>query len=402
MNFYPVQMSTEAAVAVTHPRRAVIDRAWRSIGAGVEVLSGDDGGPLRRTVKRIIDPLVLRLRANSQFSAPFVTTQVARAMHDVIVGHSDQLRATAAWFVLLKAQRRRLRITTGNAQELYFPVCFELAVTKGVPAQSDRDSAAAVLQHIHADRDRTAVEVLNEYVADTSVVDALVAQLHRSWADIHPGPEITGPFMAGLTTVLGPADGHRAAAARQRVWTELIADAAPYNLGARAHHDVRSLPWSIVEVGLSSVEPQRPPDVLGETDGARPLNRTVIERVRATLRRAMDREDLPDIPTLVGEEVDRSCAPWGLLAEDKQAALIAGIEVAVDLAPLSHRPEPRYALSAVMQARLRKEAYVLHARRYLADAQPIHPRQQQVIDDLAAFSRPYSNRLWARLHGRDV
>jgi hypothetical protein len=165
---------------------------------------------------------------------------------------------------------------------------------------------------------------------------------------------------------------------------------------------VRSLPWSIVEVGLSSVEPQRPPDVLGETDGARPLNRTVIERVRATLRRAMDREDLPDIPTLVGEEVDRSCAPWGLLAEDKQAALIAGIEVAVDLAPLSHRPEPRYALSAVMQARLRKEAYVLHARRYLADAQPIHPRQQQVIDDLAAFSRPYSNRLWARLHGRDV
>jgi hypothetical protein len=32
----------------------------------------------------------------------------------------------------------------------------------------------------------------------------------------------------------------------------------------------------------------------------------------------------------------------------------------------------------------------------------MHPRQQQVIDDLGAFARPYLSRLWARLHGRDV
>ena len=129
-------MSTaETAIAVAHPRRAVIDRAWRAIGPGVEVLSGDDGGPLRRTVKRIIDPLVLRLRSNTQFSAPFVAADVAEAMYDVIVGQADQMRAAAAWFELLKRERRRLRITSGNAQELYFPVCFELAVTKGAPAQ---------------------------------------------------------------------------------------------------------------------------------------------------------------------------------------------------------------------------------------------------------------------------
>ncbi len=42
----------------------------------------------------------------------------------------------------------------------------------------------------------------------------------------------------------------------------------------------------------------------------------------------MDRDELPDIPLLCAEEVDRSCAPWGLLAEDKQATLIAGIEIA--------------------------------------------------------------------------
>jgi hypothetical protein len=137
-------------------------------------------------------------------------------------------------------------------------------------------------------------------------------------------------------------------------------------------------------------------------NGDRPLDRAVVDRVRATLRRALDRDELPDIPALCAEEVDRSCAPWGLLAEDKQAALVAGVEVAVDLAPLRESAVPRYDLARQIQARLRKEAYVLHARRYLAEGGPLHPRQRQVIDDLAAFARPYASRLWARLHGRDV
>src|SRR6476659_9933647 len=112
------------AIAVSQPRRAVIDQAWRDIGPGVEVLSGDDGGPLRRTVKRIIDPLVFRLRSNTQFSAPFVDAEVANAMHDLVVGHGPVLRAAAAWFEILKRELCRQRATTGNAQELYFPVCF--------------------------------------------------------------------------------------------------------------------------------------------------------------------------------------------------------------------------------------------------------------------------------------
>ena len=387
-------------VAVTQPRRAVIDRAWRAIGPGVEVLSGDDGGPLRRTVKRIIDPLVFRLRANTQYSAPFVDADVAQAMHDLIVGYGPALRAAAAWFEVLKRERRRLRITTGNAQELYFPVCFELAVTKGAP--TPEAGAAAVLQQIHADRDRTAIEVLNRYVSDQQVISRLSDQLGRSWRDVRVGDEITGPFLAGLTTVLGPAAGHRGAVARQRVWSALVADATPYNLGARAHQQSSELPWSIVDLGLSSVAPQRPPAIHGGSDRDRPLDRTVVDRVRATLRRALDRDELPDIPLLCAEEVDRSCAPWGLLAEDKQATLVAGIEVAVDLAPLTEAAASRYELAGQIQARLRKEAYVLHARRYLAQGGPIHPRQQQVIDDLAVFARPYLSRLWARLHGRDV
>jgi hypothetical protein len=403
---YPWQMSTgsdvASATAVAQPRRAVIDQAWRAIGPGVEVLSSEDGGPLRRTVKRIIDPLVLRLRSNPTYSAAFVGPEVAVTMHDLIVGHGAQLRATAAWFAMLKLERRRLRLTTGNAQELYFPVCFELAVTKGVPSQDDRETAISALREVHGDRDRTAIEVLNQYIADPRIIGDLSRQLDRSWHDVRAGDAITGPFFAGLTTVFGPAEGHRARVARQRVWAALIADATPYNLGARAHDDSDVLPWSIVEIGLSSVVPQQPPPVIGAADGDRPLNRSVVDRVRATLRRAMDRDELPDIPLLCAEEVDRACAPWGLLGEDKQATLVAGLEIAVELAPLAESASTRYELSGHIQARLRKEAYVLHARRYLAEGGPIHPRQRQVIEDLAEFPRPYLNRLWARLHGRDV
>jgi hypothetical protein len=406
---YPVQMNAGSPVAtaspgqvVGHPRRAVIDQAWRTIGPGVEVLSSDDGGPLSRTVKRIIDPVVLRLRSNPQYSAPVVTPDTAAAIRDLIVGSASELRSAAAWFETLKLERRRQRIRTGNAQELYFPVCFELAVTKGPPAPQDRETAAAVLSEIHHGRDRTAIEVLHQYVASPDVVATLADQLDRSWRDVRAGETVTGPFLAELGTVLGPASSHRAAAARQRVWSAVIADSTPYNLGALARIEMAELPWSIVELGLSSVAPQQQPKISGGSDSDRPLDRSVVDRVRATLRRALDRDALPDIPLLCEEEVDRACAPWGLLSEDKQATLVTGIEVAVELAPLNRSVASRYALAAQIQARLRKEAYVLHARRYLAEGGPIHPRQRQVVDDLAAYAQPYLSRLWARLHGRDV
>jgi hypothetical protein len=406
MNAGPHVTADVTEAMVGHPRRAVIEQAWRAIGPGVEVLSSDDGGPLSRTVKRIIDPLVLRLRANPPYSLPLVTPETAAAMHELIVRNGPELCAAAAWFETLKLERRRLRIRTGNAQELYFPVCFELGVTKGAPPPHDHQTAAAVLKDIHQGRDRTAIEVLQQYVASPDVVARLADQLDRSWRDVRAGDATTGPFLAELGTVLGSstsfANRHSAAAARQRVWSAVIADSTPYNLGALARVEGAELPWSIVELGLSSVAPQRQPKVYGEADSDRPLDRSVVDRVRATLRRALDRDALPDIPLLCEEEVDRAAAPWGLLSEDKQATLVAGIEVAVELAPLDRSVASRYALAAQIQARLRKEAYVLHARRYLAEGGPVHPRQRQVVDDLAAYPQPYLSRLWARLHGRDV
>ncbi|WP_369830890.1 hypothetical protein [Mycobacterium sp. NS-7484] len=396
------QAAANPGLNLPAPRRAVIDRAWRAIGPGVEVFSAGDGGPLRRTVKRIIDPLVLRLRSNTHFSAPVLAPETAAELHEQMMRCAPQLRAAAAWFTELKAQRRRLRITSGNAQELYFPVCFELAVTRGAPASDKGEVAAEVLAELHHGRDRTAIESLNRYVADPRVLDRLRRQLERSWDDVVASDAITDPFFAGLATVLGPADSHRAEAARQRVWSALVADATPYNLGARARRSDAELPFSIVEAGLSSALPQRPPAITGPAESDRPLDRSVVDRVRATLRRALDRDELPDIPLLCDEEVDRACAPWGLLAEDKQAGLLAGIEVARDLHPLDAARTGRYQLSARIQARLAKEAYVLHARRYASEGGPIHPRQRQVLADLTGFARPYLSRLWARLHGRDV
>src|SRR4029078_3531680 len=100
---------------------------------------------------------------------------------------------------------------------------------------------------------------------------------------------------------------------------------------------------------------------------------SVVDRVRATLRRAMDRDELPDIPLLCAEEGDRGCAPRGLMAEGKQATLIAGIEIGACLAPLSESAVPRYDLASQIQARLRKEADLLHARRYLSVRGPTDP-----------------------------
>ena len=94
-----------------------------------------------------------------------------------------------------------------------------------------------MLHDIHQGRDRTAIEVLHQYVASPDVVGTLADQLDHSWRDVRAGDTATGPFLAELGTVLGPATSHRAAVARQRVWSAVIADATPYNLGALARSE---------------------------------------------------------------------------------------------------------------------------------------------------------------------
>ena len=382
------------------PRRAVIDGAWRKIGAGVEVLSGRDGGPLSRTVKRILDPLVFRLRVHPQFSAPLLAADVAQDLRTELLTHADTLRACAAWFAVLKARRRSLRITAGNAQELYFTVCFELAVTRGAPAEGDNDSPDAILREIHDGRDAHAVEALDALLADAAGLRELATQVERAWEDVRPVPADIDGFLERLGAVHGDASTRQARRERQEAWTALVADDAPYELGVRIR-SAGAAPWSVAELGLCAQAPQQRPDVVDDLSN-RPLDRGVVVRVRGTLRRSRDREDLPAVPHLCAEEADRACAPWGLLAEDLQATMVNGIVVGAQLAPLEASAVADAPLVAGIQARLRKEAYVLHARRLLADDRALHPRQHHVVTELATFVRPYLIRLWARLHGRDV
>lgn len=110
----------------------VLDEVWRGL-EGVEALSGPHGGPLRRTVKAILDPLVIRPVRYPACGGAILTDDGATLLAARVHAHADALRATAAWFTLLKQTRRRLRITEGNAQDLYFQRCFELAATRGHP-----------------------------------------------------------------------------------------------------------------------------------------------------------------------------------------------------------------------------------------------------------------------------
>ena len=120
-----------------------------------------------------------------------------------------------------------------------FPVCFELAVTKGAPAQEDHEAAAAVLRD-DSRRTRphrrwrcsTGSSPINEVIA------ALTQQLDRSWRDVGRGTEITGPFLGGLTTVLGAADEppRRGGAAARLVGADRRRDARTTS-GAQAHRE---------------------------------------------------------------------------------------------------------------------------------------------------------------------
>ena len=185
----------------------------------------------------------------------------------------------------MKLERRSQRVTTGNAQDLYFRCVSNWPSPAGAPDHGGPAAAAAALHEVHQDRGRTTVEALNHYLAGPQVLARLSRQLQGSWADVRAGTEITGPFFAGLTTVLGPADGHREGVARQRVWTALIADAAPVQPRC-AGPDGPAAATALVGGRPGLVAPfAAAPPVSGETGGDQPLDRSVVERVRATLRR---------------------------------------------------------------------------------------------------------------------
>ncbi|WP_134325205.1 hypothetical protein [Cumulibacter soli] len=380
------------------PRRMAITAAWQGIGAGLDVFSGSDGTPLTRTIKRIIDPLVLRVRAHPEFSQPVLEADVAARLGEQIAAQGDRLRAAAAWFSVLKSQRRAMRITDGNAQELYFPLSYALAIEYAAPSANSRQVAHNELSEIHGAHNEDAVTALEFLSKDPDALGALRARVNRDWPTTAESCDTDG-FLLRLQLVFADAHDHRARTRQQQAWRTLATDRAPSALGLTLRG---AAPWPGRDLALCALPQQPPPISADDAARRRPLDKSILERVRSTLRRSRDRTELPDVSTLCIQEAERACAPWGLCDASAQAVLVAGIEIAVQLAPLTDDAEPAADLPRRIQARLRKEAYVMHARRYLADDEPLHPRQASVVGELKEFATPYTARLWARLHGRDV
>ncbi len=179
----------------------VLDEVWRGL-EGVQALSGPQGGPLRRTVKLILDPLVIRPVQYPSCAGAILSADGAALLAGRINAHAEALRATADWFTLLKRVRRELRITEGNAQDLYFQRCFELAATSGRPdAQRDRLRAEAVLREVHGFAAGRTTQALKDHLTDPARAAELERLLEAAWAG-RPSPPVAPECTGELRQLL--------------------------------------------------------------------------------------------------------------------------------------------------------------------------------------------------------
>ncbi|MFD7845543.1 hypothetical protein ACFV4K_21720 [Nocardia sp. NPDC059764] len=402
----------------------VLDEVWHRL-AGVEPLSGSHGGPLRRTVKLILDPLVIRPVQHPSCAGAMLSADGAVLLAARVHAAADVLAATAAWFTLLKQTRRALRITEGNAQDLYFQRCFELATVSGRPDPvRDRPAAEAALREIHGVTAGRTTQALREYLSEPERSEDVAELIDTAWrrrplTDVPDHADLLGELVdACAATRFDDADD-----------PPDLDDAVDASVGT--HTGIRLWDGGIgstaQELGLTLYPLPQPPGVGASAATATlglPLDRTIHERVFTVLQASSERADLPPIPELVDAEIARACAPWALLDESLRVAAAAGATLAVTLRPLGVRPRDRGveiggpatqspvlrgagpdddgAAARLINGRWQREAYVLQARRMAVRADAIDGPLGAIAADLRVPWRPYLRRLWPRLHGRDV
>ncbi|MFW0789345.1 hypothetical protein [Gordonia sp. CPCC 205333] len=401
-------------MAAPRPRTAVIDQAWRNMvsatatrveGDPFAVLSGRDGQPLARTVKCLIDPLVLRLRANPELGRPLLDVASVAEVGRLISLAAPTIADTARWFTELKYQRRAAAITGGNIQEQYFPRAFELAVSYGAPGNDAASIAAEMIAEIHQSSAGMSVADLTAYLDENHA--ELDERLNRIWgagergSDAEPDLCIAEVLAALLTDDVSASD-------RDGRWATLTASAVPAQIGLRLFDSGAPVDQLLLSCGveimksarrlsLSEFAPATIP-VLRGRGGDRPLDRSIATRVTTTLRRSRDRDELPSIGELVGQEISRSRQPWALDGAVWHAALLVGVVVAAQLHPLAPQPSSHHFVQAMSQ-RLAAQAHIMYNRRFLLEGSAAN---SALAADLLEFWRPYLNRLWVRLHGWSV
>lgn len=328
----------------------VLDEVWRGLD-GVEALSGPQGGPLRRTVKLILDPLVIRPVQHPLCAGTVLCADGVALLTSLVLAHSDALRACADWFTVLKQVRRALRITEGNAQDLYFQRCFELATVHGTPGLDARARAEATLREIHDSTGGRTTTALKAHVTEPNRLVELTALLEVAWRRRPLSDYGARDLSSALTELLEAStlarDGDPADAGP--LLDELIEDQVGTHRGIALW---RSHPANGADdLGLTvHTCPQRP-DLGASASTANlglPFDRTVYERVFTVLQGSIDRTDLPGIPALVTTEISRSCSPWGLLDESLRVTAAAGCELALGLSPIGvASPTPQVNSKAV-------------------------------------------------------
>ncbi|RKT55791.1 hypothetical protein [Saccharothrix australiensis] len=368
-------MSTARAVATAStPRGLLLDQAWSALGESVAPLSNEAGRPLARTVKLILDPLVLRPVLHPEFAAGPVAAEHADALRERVVRAGPVLAATAAWFLVLKKERRRAGITDGNPQDLYFQRCYELATAHGDPRLDPAAAgrAADVLAEVHGQGGPTAAG-LRRFVTDPGQAAELTRLLDEAWGG---GPDRTGVGagrpgdgvgagrpgdgadrgwldhdvadrgrrgrdVAGQGRSGRPDAGHGGAggarpdpAARPEDFLATCATAPDPDLfaalvadrvGARGAVGLAE-PGQARAHGLSDRDrPVRPE--LGATAATRnlpkPFDRSIVERLFVPLTNA-HRDALADVPSLVRQEIARSAGPWQLAEEVGRVVMVLG------------------------------------------------------------------------------
>ncbi|WP_370936702.1 hypothetical protein [Amycolatopsis sp. cg13] len=384
-------------------RSAVLAQAWRRI-PDVEVLSAGDGGPLTRTVKKIIDPLVIRTAARPRLGRPLLDPAAAAEATELLLADSARLRATAAWFTHLKRQRRALRITAGNVQDVCFPLAYELATAFGMPDASAPERAASALREWHGEDGAAGVDQLSRYLADPQRTAELTAELRRRWHTTpHPYPAKDATTL--LTAVVnGFTD---------EAWQALADSPAGHAFGlalrqpggtaalARAVREVSGL--TAPDLGLQRGECTAvPPLNQRDETGSELLERSIERRVRATLRRLPAAEQNP-VASLVDGELSRTAAGFGLELPVLATCFVLGVFLAPALRPLDGPRGDLPEFAQRLNAQVAREGYVLYARRALAGSTPLTAQPDaEVLRDLREFAKRFLARLWVRLHGFDV
>ncbi|MET9258682.1 hypothetical protein [Amycolatopsis sp. NPDC004079] len=384
-------------------RSAVLAHAWRRI-PDVEVLSAGDGGPLTRTIKKIIDPLVIRTAARPRLGRPLLDPPAAAEVTELLLADSARLRATAAWFTHLKRQRRALRITAGNVQDVCFPLAYELATTFGMPDAAAPERAASTLREWHGEDGAAGVDQLSRYLADPQPTADLTAELRRRWHTT-PHPYQTADAAALLAAVVnGFTD---------EAWQALADSPAGHAFGlalrqpggaaalARAVRKVSGLPAP--DLGLQRGERTAvPPLNQRDETGSELLERSIERRVRATLRRLPAADQNP-VAGLVDEELSRTAAGFGLELPVLATCFALGVVLAPALRPLDGPRGDLPEFAQRLNAQVAREGYVLYARRALAGSTPLTAQPDaEVLRELREFAKRFLARLWVRLHGFDV